>query len=115
MPVIFFAGMARSHRDTQQALRTADSNLQRAPTTLQFTQVDDSYRCVIKKAGAITRTGRLFCCRCWRQAKTISSPSTLPVTVLPGLNLPARIICASGFSIQRWMARFNGRAPYTGS
>jgi hypothetical protein len=29
--------------------------------------------------------------------------------------LPDRISCASGFSIQRWIARFSGRAPYTGS
>jgi len=49
------------------------------------------------------------------QANTISSPSTLAVIAEPGKNLPARIICASGFSIQRWIARFNGRAPYTGS
>ena len=69
----------------------------------------------IKTAAVIAHTGRSFYCSRWFQTKTISSFSTLPVTVLPGLNLPARIICASGFSIQRWIARFNGRAPYTGS
>ena len=45
------------------------------------------------------------------QAKTISSPSTFAEILAPGANLPARISCASGFSIQRWMARFSGRAP----
>ena len=37
------------------------------------------------------------------QPKTISSPSTLAVIAVPGRNLPARISCASGFSIQRWI------------
>lgn len=45
------------------------------------------------------------------QAKTISSPSTFAVIGLPGRNRPDRINCASGFSIQRWIARFSGRAP----
>ena len=33
----------------------------------------------------------------------------------PSLNLPARTSTASGFSTMRWMARFSGRAPKTGS
>lgn len=45
------------------------------------------------------------------QAKTISSPSTFAVIAVPGRKRPARINCASGFSIQRWIARFSGRAP----
>ena len=52
---------------------------------------------------------------CRAQAKTISSPSTLAVIAAPGRNCPPRINCASGFSIQRWIARLSGRAPYTGS
>jgi hypothetical protein len=35
------------------------------------------------------------------QTKTISSFSTTPWAVSPGMNRPDRIICASGFSIQR--------------
>ncbi len=32
-----------------------------------------------------------------------------------GANLPSRIALDSGFSICCWIARFRGRAPYTGS
>ncbi len=35
------------------------------------------------------------------QTNVISSSTTLPVMVVPGMKLPERIICASGFSIQR--------------
>ena len=35
------------------------------------------------------------------QANKISSPSTRAVIAVPGKNLPERINCASGFSIQR--------------
>ena len=35
--------------------------------------------------------------------------------VSPGPNSPARMRCASGFSSCCWIARFSGRAPYTGS
>ena len=33
----------------------------------------------------------------------------------PGPNSPRRMPCASGFSTCCWIARFSGRAPYTGS
>jgi hypothetical protein len=37
------------------------------------------------------------------------------VIVLPAGKVPARIALAIGVSSSRWMARFSGRAPYTGS
>src|SRR5450830_512635 len=60
------------------------------------------------------------------QHYTLSSPTCAPEnTRLPfwasmrissfGPNLPSRISFDSGFSICCWIARFNGRAPYTGS
>ena len=42
-------------------------------------------------------------------------PFACPRMRSPGTNLPERMACASGFSTCCWMARFNGRAPYTGS
>ncbi|HHM05905.1 MAG TPA: DUF4124 domain-containing protein [Gammaproteobacteria bacterium] len=45
-----------------------------------------------------------------------SSPSCSPTWITsPGPKRPARISFASGFSNRCWIARFSGRAPYTGS
>jgi hypothetical protein len=41
-----------------------------------------------------------------------SRPDSVPTTMVsPGLNSPARIRCASGFSSWCWIARLSGRAP----
>src|SRR5262245_6749777 len=44
-----------------------------------------------------------------------SSPTTSVRTVPPSRSLPATISRAIGVSTSRWIARFNGRAPNTGS
>ena len=45
-----------------------------------------------------------------------STPScAVTSTVSPGPNSPCRMRCARGFSSWCWIARFSGRAPYTGS
>src|SRR5690554_5270722 len=43
--------------------------------------------------------------------KLNSSPSTPALITAPGSKSPARMRWASGFSIQRWIARLSGRAP----
>ena len=45
----------------------------------------------------------------------IAPPLQSTLTVSLAANLPSRISLASGFSICAWIARFSGRAPYTGS
>ena len=47
--------------------------------------------------------------------KTIFPPFASAVIVSPSRKVPARISIESGSSKSRWMARFSGRAPYTGS
>ena len=50
-----------------------------------------------------------------RAVNTNRSPSTSTCTRCPRWYLPESSSCASGFSRLRWIARFSGRAPYTGS
>src|SRR5919198_5383472 len=52
---------------------------------------------------------------CARFVKRSSSLPASITTVSPGTNSPLRIRSASGSCTYRWMARFNGRATYTGS
>jgi hypothetical protein len=47
--------------------------------------------------------------------KASRSCSTATAIVAPTSKVPARIALAIGVSSSRWMARFRGRAPYTGS
>src|SRR5439155_23071772 len=47
--------------------------------------------------------------------KTSSPPFAPTSTMSPSTNLPSSICIASGSCTRRWIARFSGRAPYTGS
>ena len=94
-----FAGNVDAARAVvQRAMKEAPDDLK-----VQHAQVELQYFIGNCDAISSSRTPA----RCWRW------PS--PGSGLPARTCPPRMACASGFSTCCWMARFSGRAPYTGS